>query len=100
MRSIRRYILRDTPISFRRGSHRLALPLYEGGAPLLNPYSIFLPTGLTGTEREAGTALASWLADGQGRKLVAGFVANGWAVFTIWPAGIPRDKPTDLPDVR
>ena len=74
--------------------------LYEGGAALLNTYAIFLRAGLTGAEREAGTTLADWFADGEGRQLVAGFLANGQAVFKVWPAGIPRDRPTDLPDAR
>jgi tungstate transport system substrate-binding protein len=73
---------------------------YEGGPELLNTYSIFLRAGLTGAEREAVSTLADWLADGEGRELIAGFLANGRAVFNVWPTGIPRDRPTDLPHVR
>ena len=73
---------------------------FEGGPALLNMYSIFLRVGLTGADREAATTLADWLADGEGRELVAGFLANGRAVFNVWPTGIPRDQPTDLPDAR
>jgi tungstate transport system substrate-binding protein len=73
---------------------------YEGGPALLNTYSIFLRAGLTGADREAATTLADWLADGEGRELVAGFLANGRAVFNVWPTGIPRDQPTDLPHAR
>jgi tungstate transport system substrate-binding protein len=82
---------------------RSGLPLtsmFEGGPALLNTYSVFLRAGLTGAEREAGTMLADWFADGEGRQLVAGFLVNGRAVFRIWPTGTPRDQPTDLPDAR
>ena len=73
---------------------------YEGGPSLLNTYSFFLGAGLTGADREAATTLADWLADGEGRELVAGFQANGRAVFSVWPTGIPRDQPTHLPHAR
>lgn len=73
---------------------------FEGGSALLNTYSIFLRVGLTGADREAATTLADWLADGEGRELVTGFLANGRAVFNVWPTGIPRDQPTALPDAR
>ena len=74
--------------------------LYEGGSALLNTYSVFLRTGLTAAEREAATTLADWFADGEGRQLVAGFRANGQTVFRIWPAGISRHQPTNLPTAR
>lgn len=74
--------------------------LYEGGSILLNTYAIFLRTGLTPAEQEAATRLADWLADGEGRPLVARFHVNGQPVFTIWPAGTPRDQPADLPNAR
>jgi tungstate transport system substrate-binding protein len=74
--------------------------LYEGGPGLLNTYSIFLRASLTGAEREAALALADWFADGAGRQLAAGFRVNGQAVFRVWPAGIPRNQPADLPDAR
>ena len=73
---------------------------FEGGPALLNTYSIFLRVGLTGVDRDAATTLADWLADGEGRELVTGFLANGRAVFNVWPTGISRDQPTDLPDAR
>jgi tungstate transport system substrate-binding protein len=74
--------------------------LYEGGPALLNTYAIFLRAGLTGAERDAATTLADWFADGEGRELVAGFLANGRAVFSVWPTGIPRNQPTDPPHAR
>ncbi|MEP7308871.1 MAG: substrate-binding domain-containing protein [Acidobacteriota bacterium] len=82
-----------------RSGLRLAL-LYEGGPDLLNTYAFFLRAGLTRTEREAATALGEWLADGDGRRLIAGYLAHGQAVFTIWPPGTPRSRPTDLPNAR
>jgi len=74
--------------------------LFEGGSNLLNTYAIFVRAGATGAEGEAATALADWFADAEGRQLVAGFVANGHAVFTVWPAGTSRSQPTDLPSVE
>ena len=41
--------------------------------------------GLTGADQEAAITLADWFVDGEGRALVAGFLANGRAVFTVWP---------------
>ena len=71
--------------------------LYQGGSALLNTYAVFLRPGLEGHERDAASALADWLADGAGRRQIAGFVANGQAVFQVWPLGTPRGSPTDLP---
>ncbi len=82
-----------------RSGLRLA-SLYEGGSALLNTYAIFLRARLTAADREAGTKLADWFADGEGRQLVAGFLAKGQPVFNIWPANIPRNQPTDLPNAR
>jgi tungstate transport system substrate-binding protein len=71
--------------------------LYQGGSALLNTYAIFARPGLAGTERAAASALTDWLANGEGRQLVAGFVANGQTVFQVWPLGTPRGSPADLP---
>jgi tungstate transport system substrate-binding protein len=71
--------------------------LFEGGSALLNTYAVFLRPGLSGTERAAASALTQWLAEGEGRQLVAGFVANGRTVFQVWPLGTPRESPADLP---
>jgi len=96
----RAYTLTDraTFEQLRAGLH-LAV-LYEGGAALLNTYAVFLRASLTGPDREVATTLVDWLADGEGRARVAGFQANGRAVFTVWPIGAPRDRPTDLPNAR
>ena len=96
----RAYTLTDRA-TFEQVRSGLQLALwYEGGSALLNTYAVFLRAGLTGTDREAATTLADWLADGEGRDRVAGFLANGRAVFTVWPTGVSRDQPTDLPHVR
>jgi tungstate transport system substrate-binding protein len=71
--------------------------LYEGGAGLLNTYAIFVRTGLEGADRANAEALTRWFADGEGRQRVADFTTHGQHVFTIWPAGTPRNDPTDLP---
>jgi tungstate transport system substrate-binding protein len=79
-----------------RPALRLA-SLYEGGMELLNTYAIFSRAGLEGDERANADALTRWIADGDGRQRVADFTAQGQRVFHVWPAGIPRNRPTDLP---
>src|SRR6185312_15825420 len=79
-----------------RRQTRLA-PLHEGGADLLNTYAVFIRAGLSGHERDTARALVHWLSDGDGRRRIAAFVVNGRAVFNVWPEGIPRDAPADLP---
>lgn len=74
--------------------------LFEGGAELLNTYAIFVRSSLTRAEREAAVALVDWLADGAGRHLVAGYRVNGRVAFSVWPAGVPRDRPDALPDAH
>jgi tungstate transport system substrate-binding protein len=96
----RAYTLTDRATFEQFRSELQLTSLFEGGPALLNTYSIFLRAGLTGAERQAGTILVDWFADGEGRQLVAGFLVNGRSVFKIWPTGIPRGQPTDLPDAR
>jgi tungstate transport system substrate-binding protein len=73
------------------------MSLYEGGPALLNTYAVFVRPGLTGSARADASALTEWLADGAGRQLIAGFVANRQTVFQVWPLGTPRGSPADLP---
>jgi tungstate transport system substrate-binding protein len=94
------YTLTDRATFEQLRSGLRLVPLCEGGSALLNTYAIFLRPGLTGPDREVAAALADWFADGEGRVLVAGFRANGRAVFTVWPRGVPRDQPADLPHAR
>jgi tungstate transport system substrate-binding protein len=86
---------RATFEQFRSGL-RLA-SLYEGGPELLNTYAIFVRSGLTGTEQAAAATLTRWFAEGEGRRLVSGFVARGQTVFKVWPPGMSRSRPSDLP---
>lgn len=73
------------------------VPLHEGGPELLNTYAVFLRAGLAGRELAEAAELARWLADGDGRRLLAGFTANGRTAFNIWPIDAPRSSPADLP---
>lgn len=91
------YTLSDRATFERFQSGLRLASLYEGGSELLNTYAIFVRTDSTRAERVAATALADWFADGEGRDLVASFVANGRTVFNVWPAGTPRSRPGDLP---
>jgi tungstate transport system substrate-binding protein len=72
--------------------------LYEGGRDLLNTYAIFLGPSAAAASRDSAGVFAEWLADGEGRARVARYQVNGQAVFTVWPAEVPRNKPGDLPD--
>ncbi len=94
------YTLTDRATFERFRSGLRLVSLYEGGPDLLNTYAIFVRTAATGAEREAATALTDWFANAEGRQLVADFVANGHAVFRVWPAGTPRSQPTDVPPVQ
>ena len=96
----RAYTLTDRATFEQVRSGLRLVSLCEGGSVLLNTYAIFLRARLTATEREAGTTLADWFADGEGRQLVAAFLTNGQTAFKVWPAGIARTQPTNLPDAR
>ncbi len=82
-----------------RPSLRLAL-LFEGGPELLNTYAIFRRSGLSGDDRTRAEALTRWFAEGDGRRRVADFVAQGQHVFRVWPSGIAWDSPSDMPAVE
>jgi len=86
---------RATFEQFRSGL-RLA-SLYEGGPALLNTYAIFVRAGLTGAGQAEAAALTRWFADGEGRRQISSFVARGQSVFKIWPPGVSRGRPSDLP---
>jgi len=86
---------RATFEQFRSGLR--LMPLFQGGPELVNTYAVFTRPGLTGSALATATALADWLADGDGRQRIESFVANGQKVFHIWPAGSPRGAPSDLP---
>ena len=93
----RAYTLTDGA-TFEQLRSRLALTsVYAGGPELVNTYAIFARAGLGGAERELVTALTDWLADGDGRRRVDGFLINGRTAFRVWPAGASRDRPGDRP---
>jgi tungstate transport system substrate-binding protein len=74
--------------------------LFAGGTDLLNTYAIFIRADLQGEERENALALTRWFTDGAGRSEIAAFSAHGQHVFTVWPAGTSRGRPTDVPPVE
>jgi tungstate transport system substrate-binding protein len=93
------YTLADRA-TFEQVRARLRLvSLFEGGPELLNTYAIFIGAAVHGSERAAALTVTQWFADGAGRPLIAGFVANGQRVFKVWPAGAARERPADLPSV-
>ena len=87
------YTLTDGATFEQLRSRLMLASVCAGGPELVNTYAIFERAGLAGAERTLVTALADWLAEGGGRRLVAGFLINGRTVFRIWPRGAPRDQP-------
>ncbi len=68
--------------------------VFEGGADLLNTYAVIVRRGAAPETR----MFAEWLADGEGRRLIAAYrTAAGAPAFTVWPAGCPRESPGDMP---
>ncbi len=68
--------------------------VFEGGTDLLNTYAVIVREGAPPHARR----FAEWLADGEGRRLITTYrTVAGTPAFTIWPAGCPRDSPTDVP---
>jgi tungstate transport system substrate-binding protein len=71
--------------------------LFDRDTSLLNTYAVMV-VGQTDRRREsAAERLARWLADGDGRRVIASFTVNGHAPFTAWPVDAARDAPQDLP---
>ena len=87
------YTLTDGATFEQLRSRLMLASVCAGGPELVNTYAIFERADLAGAERTLVTALADWLAEGGGRRLVAGFLINGRAVFRVWPPGAPRDQP-------
>jgi tungstate transport system substrate-binding protein len=90
------YTLTDRA-TFEQHAHRGELAvLFEGGPGLLNAYAVAVPP----KGRADAHTFATWLIDGDGRRLIAGFrTAHGAPAFTVWPAGCPRDLPPATPCV-
>jgi tungstate transport system substrate-binding protein len=93
----RAYCLTDRA-TFAQLEDKLVLrPLYEGGPELLNTYAVMVVRRAGSTAEAQAMRLAGWLADGEGRELIARFKIKGATVYTVWPAGVPRDTPGALP---
>ena len=93
----RAYCLTDRA-TFAQLEDKLALrPLYVGGPELLNTYAVMVVRRAGSSAEAMAMRLAGWLADGEGRELIAGFKIKGATVYTVWPAGVPRDTPGALP---
>lgn len=75
---------------------RLAI-LYAGDPILINPYAISVRAGLSGDELAYANRFLSWLTDGRGRDVIAGFTIAGQPAFTVWPPDAPRAAPGDQP---
>jgi tungstate transport system substrate-binding protein len=91
------YCLTDRA-TFVQLANRLSLsPCFEGGSDLLNTYAVIVVKNRAGVTRTAALRLALWLSDGRGRDVIGAFRVKGRPVFSVWPAGVPRDSPDALP---
>ena len=93
------YTLTDRATFVQLSAQLDLVPVFQGGPHLLNTYAVIVSQ--QGDDRrivEAAMALARWLADGDGREVIASFKLKGGAPgYHVWPSGRPREAPTDLP---
>lgn len=70
--------------------------VFQGGPELVNTYAVISRTDGPAAVRE----FAEWLADGDGRRAIAGYdMPSGTPAFTVWPVGCPRESPSANPCV-
>jgi hypothetical protein len=82
------YTLADQA-TFWQLERRIGLvPVFAADPRLLNTYAVVYPSG-----DGAAARFAAWLAQGDGRSLIASFRAQERAAFTTWPAGMPWRRP-------
>jgi tungstate transport system substrate-binding protein len=89
------YTMSDRATFLRLADSLRLVIVFEGGAGLLNTYSVLVdPDG-----RRAADArrFADWLADGEGRRVVENYRVDGRQVFFAWPNDRPADTPSALP---
>jgi tungstate transport system substrate-binding protein len=89
------YTLSDRATYLRLApSLRLAI-VFEGGAELLNTYSVLVdPQGARAVDARR---FADWLTGGEGRQAIENFRVEGRQVFFVWPKDRPADTPSALP---
>ena len=89
------YTLSDRATYLRLAASLRLVVVFEGGADLLNTYSVLFDP----QESRASDAqrFADWLADGEGRQAVESYRVEGRQVFFVWPTDRPADRPSALP---
>jgi tungstate transport system substrate-binding protein len=89
------YTLSDRATYLRLASSLRLVMVFEGGADLLNTYSVLVdPQGARAADARR---FADWLADGEGRHAVENYRVEGRQVFFTWPKDRPADTPSALP---
>ena len=92
--TVRAYTLTDRATLGQHAGRGELILTFEGGPGLLNTYAVMVGPNAPGDARR----FAEWLADGDGRRLIAEYrTAAGAPAFTVWPAGCPRDTPDASP---
>lgn len=66
--------------------------LFDGDPTLLNTYAITVNPA-----NERGRQFAEWTTDGAGRAMLERIVTHEVRGFSIWPSGIPADRPDSRP---
>jgi tungstate transport system substrate-binding protein len=65
--------------------------LVQGDDRLLNTYAVVYPESLVAAR------FADWLAQDEGRTVIASYTVAGRSAFTVWPAGCTGTTPAALP---
>jgi tungstate transport system substrate-binding protein len=94
------YVLSDRGTFEQLGPSLKLAVLFQGGDDLLNTYAVMIRTGLPADRLQGAEAMFHWLTEGAGRDAIEAYRANGQQAFHLWPAGVPRDRPDDVPHAR
>jgi tungstate transport system substrate-binding protein len=84
------YTLTDTATFAQHAERGDLMIVFEDSRSLVNTYAVIARADV----RDARD-FAEWLADGDGRRLIAGYITSaGTPAFIVWPDGCPRDSPS------
>jgi tungstate transport system substrate-binding protein len=92
--TMRAYTLTDRATFAQHAKRGDLTVVFEDGPDLLNTYAVIARPDASADPR----GFAEWLADGDGRRLIAGYrTAAGPPAFAVWPTGCPRELPSAIP---
>ena len=89
------YTLSDRATYLRLAPSLRLVIVFEGGAELLNTYSVLVdPQGARAVDARR---FADWLAEDGGRQAIENYRVEGRQVFFVWPKDRPAGTPSALP---